>query len=136
MPDRRYHRYVAMNQRVVADREVDEIAPAVALFSSLGDSTRLRIVQRLARGEARVIDLTAELGLAQPTVSKHLACLRDCGLVQSRPVGRASWYSLTHPELLDLLVSAERLLALTGGAVALCPTYGSDSTRERAGADA
>lgn len=55
------------------------IPPAVALFRSLADETRLRIVQRLARGEARVVDLTGELGLAQSTVSKHLACLRDCG---------------------------------------------------------
>lgn len=109
---------------VVVESDADEIAPAAALFSSLGDSTRLRIVQQLAVGEARVLDLTAELKLAQPTVSKHLACLRDCGLVESRPDGRASWYSLTHPELLDLMVSAERLLALTGNAVALCPNYG------------
>lgn len=115
---------MAMNDGLVETREPAGLGSAVALFSSLGDSTRLRIVQRLARGEARVVDLTAELGLAQPTVSKHLACLRDCGLVESRPDGRASWYSLTHPELLDLLVSAERLLAATGDAVALCPNYG------------
>lgn len=121
---------------VVAEPEVDEIAPAAALFSSLGDSTRLRIVRRLARGEARVVDLTAELELAQPTVSKHLACLRDCGLVESRPAGRSSWYSLTHPELLDLLVSAERLLTLTGNAVDLCPNYGSGATRPATGTDA
>ena len=34
------------------------------------------------------------------------------------------FYSLAHPELMDLLASAERLLALTGEAVALCPNYG------------
>lgn len=44
------------------------------------------------------MDLTRHLGLAQSTVSKHLACLRDCGLVTSRPEGRASVFSLTHPE--------------------------------------
>ncbi|WP_435159296.1 ArsR/SmtB family transcription factor [Amycolatopsis sacchari] len=112
---------------VTTERDCDDIAPAVALFSSLGDPARLRILRRLARGDARVMDLTAELGLAQPTVSKHLACLRDCALVDSRPDGRASWYSLTCPELLDLLVSAERLLSLTGNAVALCPTYGQQA---------
>jgi DNA-binding transcriptional ArsR family regulator len=97
---------------------------AVALFRSLGDPTRLAILQRLAGGEARVVDLTATLGLAQSTVSKHLACLRDCGLIDFRVQGRQSFYALARPELLDLLRAAEGVLAATGNAVALCPTYG------------
>ena len=104
---------------------------AVALFHSLSDPTRLAIVRRLADGEARVIDLIGELGLAQSTVSAHVACLRDCGLVTGRPEGRQVFYSLTRPELLDLLGSAETLLAATGNTVALCPTYGN---RARTGA--
>jgi ArsR family transcriptional regulator, cadmium/lead-responsive transcriptional repressor len=99
-------------------------APAVALFRSLGDATRLAIVLRLAQGEARVVDLTRLLGLAQSTVSKHLACLRDCRLVDYRSKGRQSYYFLARPELIDLLRSAELLLAETGDAVALCPVYG------------
>lgn len=100
------------------------LAPAAALFRSLGDPVRLAIVRRLAVGEARVVDLTGALGLAQSTVSKHLACLRDCGLVDYRAEGRQSFYSVARPELLDLLRSAEGLLAATGEAVALCPVYG------------
>ncbi|MFI9561452.1 ArsR/SmtB family transcription factor [Nonomuraea endophytica] len=103
------------------------IPPAAALFHSLADETRLKIVQRLARGEARVVDLTAELGLAQSTVSKHLACLRDCHLIDFRAEGRQSFYALTRPELMDLLASAEQLLAATGHAVTLCPVSGSDT---------
>ncbi|MFI6476867.1 ArsR/SmtB family transcription factor [Nonomuraea sp. NPDC050663] len=97
------------------------VSPAAALFHSLSDETRLRIVRRLARGEARVVDLTTELGLAQSTVSKHLACLRDCGLVDYRAQGRQSFYALTRPELMDLLASAEHLLSATGHAVTLRP---------------
>jgi DNA-binding transcriptional ArsR family regulator len=100
------------------------LTPAAALFRSLGDPVRLAIVQRLAQGEARVVDLTGVLGLAQSTVSKHLACLRGCRLVESRAEGRQSFYALARPELLDLLRSAEGLLAATGEAVALCPVYG------------
>ena len=100
---------------------------AVALFHSLSDGTRLAIVRRLADGEARVADLVGELNLAQSTVSAHVACLRDCGLVAGRPEGRQVFYSLTRPELLDLLASAETLLAATGNAVALCPNYGTDT---------
>jgi hypothetical protein len=56
-------------------------------------------------------------------VSKHLACLRDCRLIDYRPQGRQSFYFVARPELLDLLRSADALLAATGGAVALCPVY-------------
>jgi ArsR family transcriptional regulator len=119
-----YHRVVAMMSV--------ELGPAVALFHSLADRTRLAIVRRLARGEARVVDLTGELGLAQSTVSKHLACLRDCGLVDFRTEGRQSFYALTRPELIDLLAAAEGLLAATGAAVALCPTYGQPAARDAA----
>jgi DNA-binding transcriptional ArsR family regulator len=101
-----------------------DLTPAVALFRSLGDPARLAIVRRLADGEARVVDLTRALGLAQSTVSKHVACLRDCGLVDCRIEGRQSFYSLTRPELIELLRSAELLLVETGAAVALCPVYG------------
>ena len=104
------------------------ISPAAALFHSLADETRLRIVARLARGEARVVDLTGELGLAQSTVSKHLACLRDCGLVDYRAEGRQSFYALTRPELMDLLGAAEHLLGATGHAVVLCPRHGPSQT--------
>lgn len=99
---------------------------AVPLFRSLADPTRLAILRWLAQGEARVTDMTEALGLAQSTVSAHVACLRDCGLVSGRPQGRQMFYALARPELLDLLASAETLLAATGATVALCPNYGTD----------
>jgi DNA-binding transcriptional ArsR family regulator len=117
---------------LLVDAPVDEAAAVTAaacLFHGFGDASRLSIVRHLVLGEHRVVDLTEHLGLAQSTVSKHLACLRDCGLVVSRPQGRASMFSLTHPEAtLDLLAAAERLLGLTGDAVALCPVYGQGAT--------
>jgi ArsR family transcriptional regulator, cadmium/lead-responsive transcriptional repressor len=102
-----------------------ELVPAATLFRSLGDLSRLAIVRRLAEGPARVTDLVTALGLAQSTVSKHLACLRDCGLVASEPVGRASVFRLTQASLIDVLAAAEEVLAATGSAVTLCPNYGS-----------
>ena len=100
------------------------------LFRGLADRNRLAIVQQLAHGEHRVVDLTKILDLAQGTVSGHLACLRDCGLIVGRPEGRQMFYSLAHPELIDLLGAAERLLALTGEAVELCPTHGTGAHAE------
>ena len=100
------------------------MSAAAALFRGLGDPTRLTILRHLALGEHRVVDLTAHLGLAQSTVSGHLACLRDCGLVVARAEGRSTRWSLARPELLELLDVAERLLAATGRAVVLCPVSG------------
>lgn len=68
--------------------------------------------------------------MAQSTVSKHLACLKECGLVDSEPVGRASVFRLSQPALIDLLASAETVLQSTGQAVALCSAYGIDSCTE------
>lgn len=101
-----------------------DLVPAVALFRSLGDPARLGVLRHLASREQRVVDLTDRLGLAQSTVSGHLACLRACGLVAVRAEGRQSFYSLAHPELLDLFATAETLLGKTGDAVALCPNVG------------
>lgn len=113
--------------------ERETLAPAAALFHSLSDPTRLAILQRLAESEQRVRDLTEVLGLAQSTVSAHLACLRDCGLVESRPQGRASVFSLSvGGELLHLLESTERLLETTGFAVSLCPNHGPGRTPDPA----
>jgi DNA-binding transcriptional ArsR family regulator len=98
---------------------------AACLFRGMGDPSRVAILQHLLLGEHNVGELTSHLGLAQSTVSKHLACLRDCGLVESRPVGRSSVFSLTHPDaVLKVFAAAEELLAATGDAVVLCPVYG------------
>ena len=91
----------------------------VALFHALGEPPRLTILEHLFLGEHRVVDLVAHLGLAQSTVSQHLACLRECGLVTPRAVGRSSYYSLTDAtRIRRLLDEAERLLDATGGAAA------------------
>ncbi|MFG2042941.1 ArsR/SmtB family transcription factor [Dactylosporangium sp. NPDC048998] len=112
-----------MNPARVCDRA--DLSAAGALFRGLADPTRLAILRNLASGEARVVDLTGILGLAQSTVSGHLACLRDCGLVTARPEGRQMFYALAQPELLDLLAAAQRLLATTGQQISLCPNYGT-----------
>ena len=117
---------MAMTSPAAAIERV-ELAPAAALFRSLGDPARLVIMRRLAVGPARVTDLTAALGLAQSTVSKHLACLRDRGLATSEPAGRASVFRLAKPALADMLTAAEQVLAATGNAVALCQVWGLDA---------
>jgi ArsR family transcriptional regulator len=115
---------VSIKTSEVSHASTHGIEPGVALFRSLADPARLAIVRRLSAGEARVAELTRDLGLAQSTVSSHIACLRECGLVKGRMEGRSVHYSLAQPELLDMLAAAEMLLSATGNAVALCETYG------------
>lgn len=101
---------------------------AACLFRGMSDPSRVAILRHLLLGEHNVAELTSHLGLAQSTVSKHLACLRDCGLVDSRPAGRASVFSLTCPApVLTVFAATEQLLAATGDAVVLCPTSGEGS---------
>ncbi len=70
------------------------LSAAAAMFRSLGDPNRLAILRHLALGGHRVRDLADHLGLAQSTVSQHCLCLAGCGMVSSRPQGRATVYSL------------------------------------------
>jgi DNA-binding transcriptional ArsR family regulator len=112
--------------------EAAAVASGSALFRGLAEPSRLAILLELRKGERRVVDLATTVGLAQPTVSGHLACLRDCGLVTWRPVGRQSYYRLAVPELEQLLRAAEQVLARTGDAVELCPNYGTAAATSEA----
>jgi DNA-binding transcriptional ArsR family regulator len=64
------------------------------LFKSLADPTRRALFERLCRdGEQTVAALTAQAGISQPAVSKHLGLLKQAGLVRDRPQGRQTHYS-------------------------------------------
>jgi ArsR family transcriptional regulator len=64
------------------------------LFKTLGDETRLRIVNLLSGGELCVCDLTHALKMPQSTVSRHLATLKSAGLVIGRNKGTWAYYRL------------------------------------------
>src|SRR4051812_18206340 len=64
------------------------------LFRTLADPTRRAIFERLCRhGDQTVGALTAQAGVSQPAVSKHLAVLKQAGLVRDRHAGRQTHYS-------------------------------------------
>jgi ArsR family transcriptional regulator len=69
------------------------------LFKALSDETRLRILSLLTAGELCVCDLMAVLDLPQSTVSRHLAYLRNSGLVEDRRQGVWMYYRLATPPL-------------------------------------
>src|SRR3569832_2045546 len=64
------------------------------IFRTLADPTRRAIFERLCReGERTVAALTAQAGVSQPVVSKHLGVLKQAGLVRDRHAGRQTHYS-------------------------------------------
>ena len=74
------------------------------LFRTLADPTRRAIFERLCRGgEQTVGALTAGAGVSQPAVSKHLAVLKQAGLVRDRQDGRQTHYSAQVSALAPLL---------------------------------
>jgi ArsR family transcriptional regulator len=68
---------------------------APLLFRALGDRTRLRIVNLLARGSLCVCDIQRILEQPQSSVSRHLALLKSAGLIGDRRDGMRTFYGLT-----------------------------------------
>ena len=80
----------------------------IAIYRALGDGTRLRILRRLATGQASVAQISEQLGLAKSTVHEHLLSLREAGLVR---LPAAGGFELV-PELPDLNWMLKEFLGL------------------------
>jgi DNA-binding transcriptional ArsR family regulator len=68
-------------------------------FNAVAEAGRRDLLDAIGTGEATVNELVDRLGLSQPQVSKHLAVLRQVGLVLVRPDGRHRWYRVNGPAL-------------------------------------
>jgi ArsR family transcriptional regulator len=78
--------------KTVAANSVDR------MFRAFSDPTRLRILNLLLQGELCVCDIVSTLRMPQPTVSRHLAYLRDSDLVEARRDGLWMYYKLAAPK--------------------------------------
>lgn len=82
---------------------VEHLTPTT-VFKCLADETRLRIALLIAQaGELCVCELTAALDESQPKISRHLALLRGCALLEDRRRGQWVYYRL-HPHLPDWVI--------------------------------
>ncbi len=93
------------------------------LFRGFGDPSRLGILDALRNGPLTVSEIVEAIGLSQPTVSNHLACLRDCGLVVAEQGGRYVTYHLSDDRVGEVLALAESLLADVARGVYECTRY-------------
>ena len=71
--------------------------------NALGDPTRLMLLYTLAGKPRNVTELAAELGIPQPTVSRHLSILRQRSLVTTRREGTSVYYALTDHRVIEAL---------------------------------
>ncbi|MFJ6025791.1 ArsR/SmtB family transcription factor [Brevundimonas sp. NPDC092305] len=86
------------------------------LFRTLADPTRRALFERLCReGEQTVGALTAQAGVSQPAVSKHLGVLKQAGLVRDRQDGRQTHYSPQPRALSPLLDWTEQMAGFWEG---------------------
>ena len=86
----------------------------------LSDPIRLRVVELVTDEERSVGALVEALGVSQPKVSNHLACLRWCGFVETRREHRTVYYRLADPRVSEIVELARSLLAGNAEHVAAC----------------
>ena len=90
-------------------------------FRVFADTSRMRILEALeAEGELSVGDLVERLGLPQPSVSNHLACLRWCGFVSARREHRTVYNRIADRKVSRVIGLARALLSNNAEHVAAC----------------
>jgi len=83
------------------------------IIKAMAHPTRLFLVDELSRGEHCVCELTEMIGADVSTVSKHLAILRNAGVVQDEKRGAQVYYSLRCPCVLNFFSCVENVLVTT-----------------------
>ena len=82
-----------------------DVQALLAFFKALANESRLRIVGLLGERERSVQELAELLDLKEPTVSHHLAVLKELGVVTSRPEGVVRWHALKPDAMAEIAKS-------------------------------
>ena len=80
----------------------DDVHDLAETFRTLGDATRVRILDALSHGELCVCDLAALVGMSESAVSHQLRLLRNLRLVRHRREGRMVFYALDDRHIISL----------------------------------
>jgi DNA-binding transcriptional ArsR family regulator len=110
-----------MTMAEVSTEPLSVEAAASDFFAVLASPIRLAVLRLLLDREHCVTELVAALGIAQPRLSNHLACLRTCGFVSVRRQGTFLYYRLADPRLADLLCLGATLAQPSAEALVRCP---------------
>ncbi len=106
------------------------------MFLALGDKTRLRLLALMADGPVAVGFLADRLRESQPKVSRHLAYLRNAGMVTTSRDGKWVYYGIRYPRdasqrrILESLISSIAVMRVDGKDVYLTETDSADQQSE------
>jgi ArsR family transcriptional regulator len=99
-------------------RETGDMRPHTTIFdlqaelcSAMGNSVRLQIVHLLNEGPKRVNAIAEELGVTQATVSRHLAILRNVGILSAQRQGTDILYQIVNPKITEICEAMRSVLA-------------------------
>lgn len=98
------------------ERLEEKAGEAEAFLRSLASRHRLMILCSLLEGELSVGELGSRLGLTQSNLSRHLAALRDEGLLSTRRERTTIFYRITSERVLPILAELYRMFCADGGA--------------------
>jgi len=79
-------------------------------FKTLGHPARIRVLELLREGERPVSELILETGLEASHLSQQLGIMRRANLIQARKVGSSVLYSVSDPQIFDLLEIAKHII--------------------------
>jgi ArsR family transcriptional regulator len=91
------------------------LGKSVEFGKAIADSTRQKIMRYCCCEWRSVSDVADRMGVTQPTVSHHLAVLREAGLVEIRRRGKHTFYRLDHEKMTACCGELTRSLAPEGG---------------------
>jgi DNA-binding transcriptional ArsR family regulator len=82
------------------------------ILTALGNLHRLQILEALKDGELPVREITRRVGLQQAATSQHLSKLRAAGLVLPRKQSQSIFYSVSSPQVVEVIKNAESLVLI------------------------
>jgi ArsR family transcriptional regulator len=88
----------------------DAISYSADILKSLGQPTRLKIIEFLRDGERCVCEIFPAIGEEQSNTSRHLNMMQACGILSRRKEGLKIYYAIKHPELLDIVDLAKQVM--------------------------
>lgn len=101
-------------------KSATKLALTTKFFRALGDPSRLKILDSLLDGEKNVREMVNLVGSSQGRVSNHLACLKQCGFVNTRRDGKFVYYSIADGEIRCLLEISQMMIARNAEQIWAC----------------
>lgn len=89
---------------------MDHFELCADILKALAQPTRLRIIRLLRDGEHCVCEIFPAIGQEQSNTSRHLQTMLKCGILKQRKDGLKIYYSLRHPEVLEMVRLAEHIV--------------------------